>query len=366
MPVRIALAGDVMIARGIDQVMPHSVDPQLREPAVGDARDYVRLAEDASGRIPRDVEPDYVWGDALETLRAFDPHATVVNLETSLTTESSFDPSKAIHYRAHPENATVAAVPPRVVCTLANNHVLDFGAPGLRETLATLHDRGIPACGAGSTVDAARAPATRDRDDTRVVVFSCCTGDSGVPSGWCAGAQREGVYRIRRLDRDTVADIARAMEDAGGPDSVRVVSIHWGGNWGYAVEAEKRDFAHALADSGAAHLVHGHSSHHPRPVEVYGRAPILYGCGDLVNDYEGIRGHGTYHPELTALYLVSIDAELTGPPRLRIVPFRRRRFRLERASEEDARWLARTLTEENRRVDGPPLTATPEGLFIAR
>lgn len=365
METRIALAGDVMIARGIDQIMPRSVNPELREPAVRDARDYISLAEEENGPIPRNVDPDYVWGDALETLRAFDPHATVLNLETSLTTESTFDPSKRIHYRAHPANARAAAVPPRAVCTLANNHVLDFGVPGLRETLETLGREEIPGCGAGATADAACAPAVRSYNDASVAVLSCCVGDSGVPPDWTAGGAGDGVYRLRRLDGAAVAEIGRLMAEAGDARTVRVVSIHWGGNWGYTVEAEKREFARALVDAGAAHVVHGHSSHHPRPFEIHRHAPILYGCGDLINDYEGIRGHGGYRPELAAVYLVSLDPARTPPARLRVAPFRRRRFRLERADEHDARWLARKLTEENRRVDGPALRATPDGLFIA-
>ena len=364
METRIALAGDVMIARGIDQIMPRSVDPELREPAVRDARDYIGLAEEANGPIPRDVDPDYVWGDALETLRAFDPHATVVNLETSLTTESTFDPAKGIHYRAHPANAAVAAVPPRVVCTLANNHVLDFGTAGLHETLATLRDEKLPACGAGLRAGEAQAPEVRVHGGASVVVLSCCAGDSGVPSDWNAGRGRGGVYRIERMDGAAVEEIRRLTTEAGGPEATRVVSLHWGGNWGYAVEAEKREFAHALVDAGAADVVHGHSSHHPRPVEVYRGRLMLYGCGDLINDYEGIRGHGGYRPELAAVYLVSLDPARTPPARLRVVPFRRRRFRLEGAGDDEAAWLARTLTEENRRVDGPPLRVTPDGLLV--
>jgi poly-gamma-glutamate capsule biosynthesis protein CapA/YwtB (metallophosphatase superfamily) len=150
MEIRIALAGDVMIARGIDQILRASVDPELREPAVRDARDYVMLAERASGPVPRDVDPAYVWGDLLPVLEAFSPDATVVNVETSLTTSSAFDPDKGIHYRAHPDNVGALRAAPAPICTLANNHVLDFGAQGLAETLRTFRASGIPACGAGS------------------------------------------------------------------------------------------------------------------------------------------------------------------------------------------------------------------------
>lgn len=64
------LCGDVMTGRGIDQVLPHPSRPQLFEPYVRDARDYVAFAERANGRVGRSKAFDYVWGDALEELAA--------------------------------------------------------------------------------------------------------------------------------------------------------------------------------------------------------------------------------------------------------------------------------------------------------
>ena len=65
-------------------------------------------------------------------------------------------------------------------------------------------------------------------------------------------------------------------------------------------------FAHRLIDGGVD-LVHGHSSHHPRPIEVYRKKLILYGCGDLVDDYEGIGSHRGYRDDLRLLYLPRLD-----------------------------------------------------------
>src|SRR5690606_10004038 len=84
-----------------------------------------------------------------------------------------------------------------------------------------------------------------------------------------------------------------------------VVSIHWGSNWGYEVTDAQVAFAHALIDGGVD-VVHGHSSHHPRPFEVYRDRLVLYGCGDFLNDYEGISGYEAYRSELTLLYLPTL------------------------------------------------------------
>jgi poly-gamma-glutamate capsule biosynthesis protein CapA/YwtB (metallophosphatase superfamily) len=63
-PVKLFLCGDVMTGRGIDQILRHSCDPRIYEGYVKDARDYVRLAERASGAVPRGVGDAYIWGDA--------------------------------------------------------------------------------------------------------------------------------------------------------------------------------------------------------------------------------------------------------------------------------------------------------------
>jgi poly-gamma-glutamate capsule biosynthesis protein CapA/YwtB (metallophosphatase superfamily) len=85
---------------------------------------------------------------------------------------------------------------------------------------------------------------------------------------------------------DSVANV-RSDSPAPPTTDVRVVSIHWGGNWGWDPEPGQRAFAHALVDRAGVHVVWGHSSHHVKAVEVYKRALILYGCGDLVNDCKG-------------------------------------------------------------------------------
>jgi hypothetical protein len=73
---------------------------------------------------------------------------------------------------------------------------------------------------------------------------------------------------------------------------VRVVSVHWGGNWGWVPEPGQEAFARGLVRDASAAIVWGHSSHHAKAVAFDGRSPILFGCGDLLNDYEGIAGYG--------------------------------------------------------------------------
>ena len=126
-----------------------------------------------------------------------------------------------------------------------------------------------------------------------------------------------------------------------------IVSIHWGGNWGYEVPDDQQGFARRLVDQGAADVIHGHSSHHPKGIEVHRGKLILYGCGDLINDYEGIGGREEYRGNLSLLYFAGVRTSDGALLSLRMTPFEIRRFRLNNASKRDAEWLRATLDRES-------------------
>jgi poly-gamma-glutamate synthesis protein (capsule biosynthesis protein) len=349
MGVTFFLCGDVMLGRGIDQLLPHPGAPQLYEPYVRSALGYVELAEAAAGTLPRPVDFSYVWGDALEELQRRAPQARIVNLETAVTAAEDAWPGKGIHYRMHPRNAPCLAAAGIDCCVVANNHVLDWGYRGLEETLRTLRAAGIRTAGAGCDAAAAAALATIElAGGGRVLVFAYAMESSGVPPAWAAAHGRAGVNFLADLTARSADAICTRVREARRAGDIVVISIHWGGNWGYAVSQEERAFAHRLVDGGAADVLHGHSSHHPRGIEIYRERPILYGCGDLLNDYEGIGGHESFRPGLCLMYFPTLDAASGSLQRLALVPMRVRRFRLQHAVEEEARWLQRTLDRESR------------------
>jgi poly-gamma-glutamate capsule biosynthesis protein CapA/YwtB (metallophosphatase superfamily) len=341
---RVVLAGDVMTGRGIDQVLAHPLPPELHEGYVHDARTYVTLAERVNGAIPRAAEATWPWGEALPAMDGFGPAVRVLNLETSVTESEEWARGKAVTYRMSPANLDVVTEAHADVWALANNHVLDYGRSGLLETLRVMAGAGLRTTGAGRDEHDAWRPAVVELGEgQRVLVLGVGDTSSGVPSQWAAGAGRPGVALLPDLSRGTAHRVAERLLDGGRLGDLRVVSIHWGGNWGYDVPRGHRRFAHALVDAGV-HIVHGHSSHHPRPIEVYRGGLVLYGCGDLVNDYEGIGGYEVYRDDLRALYLARLDPGATGLLGLRLVPLVSRRFRLERASVDDTRWLGTTLS----------------------
>jgi poly-gamma-glutamate synthesis protein (capsule biosynthesis protein) len=94
---------------------------------------------------------------------------------------------------------------------------------------------------------------------------------------------------------------------------------------------------------GAADIVHGHSSHHPKAVEIYQHKPIIYGCGDFLNDYEGIGGYEEYRPWFSLMYFVTLNLQSGYVESLEIVPLCVRRMTLEHAKDEGRRWLVKKL-----------------------
>jgi poly-gamma-glutamate synthesis protein (capsule biosynthesis protein) len=355
--VTVCLCGDVMTGRGIDQVLPHPNAPRLYESHVRSALGYVELAERASGPIARPVAFAYPWGDALAEVERARPDVWIANLETAVTT-SDDRAAKGIHYRMHPANAPCLVASGIDCWTLANNHVLDWGRGGLRETLETLRESGLRAAGAGRDAAEAEAPALLPvSGGGRVIVFSFGSVTSGIPEQWAATEDQPGV---NLLEGRTVADIAAGLRGSKGPGDVLVASIHWGGNWGYGIPREHRELAHRLVDEGGVDVVHGHSSHHPKGIEIYRGRVILYGCGDFLNDYEGIEGYEEYRDDLVLLYFATVDPTGRGLVRLEMTPFRLARFRLNRVSEREVRWLQKTLDRACAKL-GTRVEATVEG-----
>jgi poly-gamma-glutamate capsule biosynthesis protein CapA/YwtB (metallophosphatase superfamily) len=344
--VTVFLCGDVMTGRGIDQILPHPSDPRIHEACVLDARTYVALAEGVNGPIPRPVGLSYIWGDALAELQHVSPEARVVNLETSVTRNNDAWP-KGINYRMHPANVGCLAIAGINVCVLANNHVLDYGYSGLVETLETLHRAGLKTVGAGRTLAEARQPAVVDvAADCRVIVHGFGTESSGIPPSWAAAEDLPGIEVLFDLSDETAAAIEVRVREAKRSQDVTIASIHWGSNWGYAIPREHVRFAHRLIDSGVD-IVHGHSSHHPRPIEVYRNRLILYGCGDLINDYEGICGDEQYRDDLVLMYFATLNPASGDLVRLRMTPMQIRKMSLNRATPDDVRWLTNRLTRIN-------------------
>lgn len=360
----IFLAGDVMTGRGIDQVLAHSVDPKIYESYLKDAREYVKLAERAHGEIDQPVSAKYIWGDALDVWNRFSPAVKLINLETSITDNGEPWPGKGIHYRMHPKNINILTEAEINFVSLANNHMLDWGRSGLAETLRALKNAGVSYAGAGSNLSEAHEPAILPTSTGRIVILAYGAGSSGVPASWKATSEQSGVNYLPDLNTRMLQVIKDQIDAVKEPGDIVIFSVHWGSNWGYDIPVEQRQFAHQLIDDAGVDIVHGHSSHHPRGIEVYKDKLILYGAGDFINDYEGIGGYEEFRDDLSLMYFPVVDPATGKLISMKMVPMQIKKFCLRSASSSDSQWLQKVLNRESQKFDSQVLLNNDGTLYL--
>ena len=372
--VTLFLCGDVMTGRGIDQILPHPAEPHLYEPYMRSALGYVELAEQASGPIERPVDFAYIWGDALAELERVRPDARIVNLETAVTRSRGRLAGQG-HQLSDAPGATCAASPRRGIdcCVLANNHVLDWGERGPRG------DARIRCSGAGIRPPAraaTRPRRARPRSSScpaggRVLVFAFAHGRAPAcrPNGRRA-RDRAGVNFLRRpvggSPCERIAAAGRARRKRAGRHRRRRRST--GAATG-AMKSRPRNARSRTASStgrrrtsctAIRRIIREGDRGLPRT------GSILYGCGDFLNDYEGIGGYESFRRDLCAHVLPDVRCSDRKRSRgSRSTATQIRHFRANRARGEDARWLAELLSREGRTF-GTRVELQPHGTLALR
>ena len=308
----------------------------------------MRLAEGRSGPIPRNVENDCLWGGLLTGLDRRRCDLRIINLETAITTAATPAPKES-NYCMKPANVGLPTAARIDACTLANSHVLDWREAGLMETLGTHGQAGIACAGAGRDARAARAATVLHvQGGGRVLLLAFGGTDSAVLPDWAASIVQPGV---NLLPPDPTAAVRGAVVHLRQPGEILIVLLHWGGNWGHGVPIWQREPGRAMIEEAEVNVVFGPSSHHPKAIETVGNGIVFYGCGDLINDCEGIAGHEAYRPNLGLGVFLDLDRRGGQVRKLEPVPFERRRFRLQKAAAQDVAWLAHTLARQSVGLD---------------
>lgn len=243
-PITITLTGDVMLGRMVNQVI-------------------------------KQTSYDYPWGNLLSDLQEKD--LVLINLETTLTHASRVTP-KVFNFKADPDVIQSLQLAGIDVVSLANNHSLDFGIEGLKETLAVLNEAGIYHVGAGMNIAQAQQPVILERKDLRIGIL----GYTDNEPGWRATSEKPGINYISISDDNSaVFDAARKLKQQV---DICIVTLHWGPNMQEYPSQEFVNFSHKLVDAGAD-IIHGHSAHIVQGIEIYKQKIILYDTGDFVDDY---------------------------------------------------------------------------------
>ena len=376
--------GDNMLGRAVQLTFPTQAPGEEDISDSCPASHYLTMCLHPSGHPDGDPglteirelnqKGNYLWKDYKQLKIDPPPDLRILNLESHLTRsiDNQDVPTwKGIRYHTHSYNVDAMIRPyaetthgnthaSPVVLSLANNHVMDYGREALDfETLPTLQDLksslpSVHTVGCGRNWDEASMPAVVDCGEKgSVEVFAVSTGCSGTPSSWYATKERSGLVGLPKLtSKEEVAKAVEMTKEAfnmhtktseGEKRRLRILSIHMGPNWAMKGEDEqaiacRREFAHRMIDECGVDIIYGHSSHHVRGMEVHNGKLILYGTGDIINDYEGFENPGEErYNRLGGIYVADIDSVSGRFVQLHIVPMFMNRLRLQRYRESSSK-----------------------------
>jgi len=270
----------------------------------------------------------------------------LINLEGPLTARG-WKLSKRFNFRADPRSVGILILGGISVANLANNHIMDYGPLGLRDTIATLDQVGILSFGAGEGARQARAGAVVERKGLRVgfLGYVYLGPGSSEPRAIHASTRRPGVAghpsSVKALRAMIGEDLARLKPLV----DLVVVSFHWGREGSFYPEADQRLLARFTIDRGA-HLVLGHHPHVLQGIEVYGGGIIAYSLGNLVFG-------GKWDPQDKDSIILKVRLAREGIRGVEIVPIRttnppHARFQPVELRGEEAARVIRRLKEYSR------------------
>jgi poly-gamma-glutamate synthesis protein (capsule biosynthesis protein) len=232
--------------------------------AVGD----IMLAGSGAATCKR-LGYDYAFAATKEVLKQGD--ITIGNLESPIALNGNAFTKKKFHYRSAPQTATALKNAGFSIVTLANNHMMDFGASSLEETRRHLERAGVGYTGAGASINAARKMAAITVRGIKVAFLAYSLT---FPDDFYATADRPGTapgfYAFYRDDIAAARKISNYV----------VVSFHWGTENSAVPKPYQVTAAHHAIDAGAD-VVIGHHPHVLQGIERYKNGVILYSLGNF-------------------------------------------------------------------------------------
>jgi poly-gamma-glutamate synthesis protein (capsule biosynthesis protein) len=262
----------VVSVASADQIAQPPAPRELTIAAVGD----IMLGGTAGMELVK-LGYDYPFVHVGDLLRAAD--LTFGNLEGPLTRRGDAQRKKYV-FRSPPELVAPALARAGFdMVSLANNHSLDYGIEGLRDTLQALEQAGVRHAGAGENLAAARRPAFLEAAGKRIAVLAYSL--TFPEESWASDTQPGTAFGHEHHVR---ADVAAARKKA----DIVLVSFHWGQEGSSDPRPYQRQLGRAAIDAGAAAVV-GHHPHVLQGIEHYKDGVILYSLGNFV--------FGSYSPD---------------------------------------------------------------------
>lgn len=250
----------------------------------------------------RDGNSELVFADLMPSIIESD--LAIVNLECPLTRRGTRIAKSGPRLAADPECARGIRAAGFDVVTLANNHILDMGTVGLRDTLAACQDVGLQTVGAGQDLDEATQPLFVDVAGLHTAILAFAEHEFSIAAPTSAGAWPLDLIENRK-------QIKRATQEA---DFVLVI-VHGGNEYHDLPSPRLVKTCRYFVDLGANAIV-CHHSHVSSGTEVYRGSPIVYGVGNLLFDWPNPRPKGWYKG-----YLVELRIEPAAVLEMQLIPY---------------------------------------------
>jgi poly-gamma-glutamate capsule biosynthesis protein CapA/YwtB (metallophosphatase superfamily) len=287
---------------------------------------------------PRRADPASIFAFVAPALRSAD--LCFGQMECPISDRGSASPQARLAMRTSPDVAPVLRTAGFHVMSVAGNHVLDFGAEALADTLVHLNAADIEVCGGGASLAQARRPAMLECGGKQVAVLA---RSSILPQGYAANADRPGCAPMRAhthyeqiehdqpgtpprvltfADKDDLAALVADVRAARSQADVVLVSLHWGVHFVRATVADyQREVAFAVIEAGADAII-GHHPHLLKGVDFHCGKPIFYSLGNFAIEQpaafdESIRSHESFRHLQTLSEGWQPQAKYHTPPETR-------------------------------------------------
>lgn len=293
------------------------------------------------------------WDDTTQSVAPLiNGDLNFANLETVVTDRNDLQAQpKLFTFRTHPNAVRHLLRAGFNVFSAANNHAMDYGVDGARETVRNLNGmlgEGLLAyAGIGLNRDDAAAPHTFELKNKRIAFSAIGIASQGVADDNTPG---QLAYQYDRDFGDVVARLAAT------PADFRILSVHHGSEFEVRTSGEDR---HRLQDialrSAGIDLVIGHHQHVVAGIEMTGGKLIFYGLGNFLHlgtqdmsAFDMCRDYGL----VARVHLANIDRHFAVRA-IEVIPIRRMHIQPTQLPPEAARDRIHVLNHLAAALDDP-------------
>ncbi|KAF0232765.1 MAG: poly-gamma-glutamate synthesis protein [Desulfovibrionaceae bacterium] len=235
-----------------------------------------------------------------------DADIVMVNLECPVTESKSKICKIGPNIKAHPVTAVLLRECNVKIVNISNNHIMDYGVTGFRDTINLLNSIGIKHVGAGTNIDEARKPIYVTENEITIAFASCAETEFNIANGESAGCAPMDAYFLT----NTIPE-AKSFSD------FVVVSAHCGSEHYPLPSPRIKSFCRSAVDQGAS-LVICHHTHTFGGFETYKSGQIYYGLGNFLFNYTGKNPPQRWGEGL----LIGVSFRKGSPPTCKVIPYK--------------------------------------------